>query len=156
MQTSWTEYFMDLAKAVSTRSTCLRRKVGAVAVNPRHMVIGTGYNGAPSSMAHCTPETCIRVKNHIPSGEKLEMCKAVHAEQNLVVRLGDKLENATIYITTRPCTTCTKLLIQAGVKEIVWDKDYDDTYATNLLQEYFNNTITIDEFGYKHITKSIS
>jgi dCMP deaminase len=106
-------------------------------------------------MAHCTPETCIRVKNHIPSGEKLEMCKAVHAEQNLVVRLGDKLENATIYITTRPCTTCTKLLIQAGVREIVWDKDYDDTYATNLLQEYFNNTITIDEFGYKHITKSI-
>ena len=85
MQTSWTEYFMDLAKAVSTRSTCLRRKVGAVAVNPRHMVIGTGYNGAPSSMAHCTPETCIRVKNHIPSGEKLETCKAVHAEQNLVV-----------------------------------------------------------------------
>ena len=84
MQTSWTEYFMDLAKAVSTRSTCLRRKVGAVAVNPRHMVIGTGYNGAPSSMAHCTPETCIRMKNHIPSGEKLEMCKAVHAEVNLV------------------------------------------------------------------------
>lgn len=106
-------------------------------------------------MAHCTPETCIRISNHIPSGEKLEMCKAVHAEQNLVVRLGDKLENSTVYITTRPCTTCTKLLIQAGVREIVWDKDYDDTYATNLLQEYFNNTITTDEFGYKHITKSI-
>ena len=150
---SWTAYFMRIAEEVATRSTCLRRQVGAVAVGTNHRILGTGYNGAPSGMIHCTKESCVRIVNKIPSGQKLEMCKAIHAEQNLVLQLGEQLEDATIYCTTRPCTTCTKLLIGCRVREIVWKNDYNDPYANELLQEYMNNSIWQDPYGYYHAQK---
>lgn len=133
---SWDEYFMSIAEQVATRTTCIRRAVGAVAVDKRHHVIGTGYNGAPSGLSHCTKETCIRIKKNIPSGQQSELCKAIHAEQNLIIDAAGKLEGATVYCTTRPCTTCTKLLIGCGVEEIIWKYDYPDEYATTLLTEY--------------------
>ena len=79
---SWDGYFMGLAYQVAQRSTCLRRQVGAVAVNERRRIIGTGYNGAPSGLTHCTPDSCIRIRKNIPSGERLDLCKAIHAEAN--------------------------------------------------------------------------
>ena len=151
----WTQYFMQLAFHVATRSTCIRRQVGAVAADANHNLIGTGYNGAPSKMTHCTKETCIRTKQHIPSGTQLDICKAIHAEQNLVIRHGLELEGATVYCTTRPCTTCTKLLIGCRVQEIVWKNNYDDEYAKQLLKEYTNSDITVDEYGYYHIAKEV-
>ena len=133
---SWDSYFMDLAHNVASRSTCLRRKVGAVAVNERHRIIGTGYNGPPSGMSHCTEKTCVRIARNIPSGSQLDLCKAIHAEANIVLQLGEKLRNATIYITCQPCTGCLKLLMGAGIRRIVWEKPYDDPYSRQLMNEY--------------------
>jgi dCMP deaminase len=130
------DYAMKLAETAALRSTCLRRKVGAVAIDREGYVLATGYNGAPRWLAHCTPETCIRVKNKIPSGQQLEMCKAIHAEQNLVLRLGPRLKGATVYCTTCPCVTCAKLLIGAGVAAICWKQDYDNPYAKELMLEW--------------------
>lgn len=158
---SWDEYFMDIAKLVATRTTCFRRAVGAVAVDKHHRVLGTGYNGAPSGLSHCTRATCIRIQKNIPSGQRSELCKAIHAEQNLVIHLGEQLDGATVYVTTRPCTTCTKLLIGCGVEEIVWEQNYDDEYATTILAEYqirseFDKTpvVTKDKYGYYHFKRN--
>jgi dCMP deaminase len=130
------EYAMRLAEVAALRSTCLRRKVGAVAIDRNGYVLATAYNGAPSGLSHCTHESCIRVKNKIPSGQQLEMCKAIHAEQNLVLRLGPRLKGATVYCTTCPCVTCAKLLIGAGVAAICWKQDYDNPYAKELMLEW--------------------
>ena len=130
------EYAMILARTAALRSTCLRRKVGAVAISPEGYVLATAYNGAPCHMEHCTAETCVRIKNKIPSGQQLEMCRAIHAEQNLVLRLGPKLKGATVYCTTCPCVTCAKLLIGAGVAAICWENDYDNPYAKELMTEW--------------------
>ena len=130
------EYAMILARTAALRSTCLRRKVGAVAISPEGYVLDTAYNGAPCHMEHCTAETCVRIRNKIPSGQQLEMCRAIHAEQNLVLRLGPKLKGATVYCTTCPCVTCAKLLIGAGVAAICWENDYDNPYAKELMTEW--------------------
>ena len=130
------EYAMILARTAALRSTCLRRKVGAVAISPEGYVLATAYNGAPCHMEHCTAETCVRIRNKIPSGKQLEMCRAIHAEQNLVLRLGPKLKGATVYCTTCPCVTCAKLLIGAGVAAICWENDYDNPYAKELMTEW--------------------
>ena len=132
----WDDYFMQLAEFVKERSTCFRRKVGAVAVDRRHRVIGTGYNGAPAGMSHCTRKSCIREKLKIPSGQRSELCKAIHAEENIVLQLGEKLEGATLYCTIQPCIMCTKSLIGAGIHRIVWKGDYPDDYARELMLEY--------------------
>ena len=133
---SWDSYFMNLAEAVASRSTCLRRQVGAIAVNPNHRTLGTGYNGAPSRMSHCTKDTCIRIRNNIPSGKQLDLCKAIHAEANIVSQLGDQLAGCTLYCTTQPCTSCLKLLMGVGIKRIVWQHPYDDDYSLELMEEY--------------------
>lgn len=133
---SWDSYFMGLAHQVATRSICQRRKVGAVAVNQRHRIIGTGYNGPPSGMAHCTKDTCVRMLKNIPSGTQVEICKAIHAEANIVLQLGSQLEDAVIYITCQPCISCLKLLMGAQVARIVWESAYPDEYARELMSEY--------------------
>lgn len=132
----WDSYFMGLAKNVAGRSTCLRRKVGAVAVNPRHRVIGTGYNGPPAGMSHCSRDSCVRIRKNIPSGSQLDVCKAIHAEANIVLQLGEKLADAAIYVTCQPCVSCLKLLMGAGVARVVWEAPYDDAYARELMLEY--------------------
>lgn len=135
MRESWHEYFLKLASTVAGRSTCIRRQVGAVAVDENNRVIGTGYNGAPSGLEHCTKETCYRTINNIPSGRALEICKAIHAEANIVLHCGKELQGATVYCTNKPCISCFKLLYGAGVKRIVWSLDYFDTCNDKLMNE---------------------
>lgn len=150
MRQSWDEYFLDIALKVATRSTCLRRKVGSVAVNMDHRIIGTGYNGAPSGLSHCTKETCVRTKNNIPSGELPHICKAIHSEANIVLQLGYGLKNSTLYCTTKPCINCLKLLMGTQVQRIVWIEDYNDSYSDELMLEYGN---LIEHPGYKSLVR---
>ncbi len=137
MRPDWDEYFMKVAKLVATRSTCLRRQVGAVAVREKR-ILATGYNGAPIGLKHCEELGCLRKRLGIPSGERQELCRAVHAEQNVIIqaaKLGISLDNATLYITHFPCYTCAKLLINAGIKRIVYEEDYPDEFAKKILEE---------------------
>lgn len=120
------EYFMQLAEVVSKRSTCLKRNVGAVLVKDAH-IISTGYNGAPSGFKHCTPETCVR--QELKSGERPELCRGVHAEINCIIQAaihGTSIEgDTTLYSTTFPCMNCLKLLINSGIKRLVYKDGYN-------------------------------
>lgn len=133
MRQSWNDYFFDIAKKVATRSACIRRKVGAIAVNQKDRIIGTGYNGPLSGFTHCEPDTCYRTANNIPSGQQLDKCYAVHAEANLVATLGNRLQECTVYVTNQPCSNCCKLLITAGVVQIRWLEPYPDDFAMSIL-----------------------
>ena len=137
MRPSWDSYFMQITELVKTRSTCLRRQVGALVVRDRR-IVSTGYNGAPSGIAHCEAAGCLRQKLGIPSGERHELCRAIHAEQNALLqaaRYGSVLQNGTLYVTCQPCSLCAKMLINAGIVRIVYKGDYPDELATSLLQE---------------------
>lgn len=134
---SWDEYFMDITRRVATRSTCLRRAVGAILVHDKR-IIASGYNGGPSGLAHCLDIGCLREKLGIPSGQQHELCRGIHAEQNAIIqaaRYGVSIEGATLYCTTQPCTQCTKMLINAGITEIVYAEGYPDDLARELLDE---------------------
>ncbi len=134
---SWDEYFMDITRRVATRSTCLRRAVGAILVHDKR-IIASGYNGGPSGLAHCLDIGCLREKLGIPSGQQHELCRGIHAEQNAIIqaaRYGVSIEGATLYCTTQPCTQCTKMLINAGITEIVYAEGYPDNLACELLEE---------------------
>lgn len=134
---SWDEYFMQIAHLVSQRSTCLRRKVGAVIVKDKRM-LATGYNGAPSGLAHCLDIGCLRDKLKIPSGERHELCRGLHAEQNAVIQAslyGISVKDAIFYVTNQPCIICAKMLINSGIKEIVIDAGYPDKMAMDFLKE---------------------
>lgn len=123
---SFPQYFMRMAFLAAERSTCIRRHVGAVAVLGDY-IIATGYNGPLSGRPHCTDETCYRLTHSIPSGQELEKCWAVHAEQNVVAqcaRYGISLAKATVYITHSPCVTCSKILLAAGVERCVYAHAY--------------------------------
>jgi len=134
---SWDDYFMQLTRLVATRSTCLRRQIGAILVKDKR-ILATGYNGAPRGMKHCLEIGCIRDKMGIPSGTRQEICRAVHSEQNAVIQCavyGVSSEGSTMYITNQPCTICTKMLINAGIKRIVYENPYPDEFAISLLKE---------------------
>lgn len=134
---SWDEYFMSIARLVAGRSTCLRRKVGAVLVKDKR-ILATGYNGAPSGLAHCLDIGCLRKKRQIPSGERHELCRAVHAEQNCLcqaARYGISVEGAVIYCTNFPCVICAKMLINAGIKKIYYAEGYPDELSQEMLKE---------------------
>ena len=134
---SWDDYFMDLTNHVATRSTCLRHNVGAVLVRSKR-ILATGYNGAARGMGHCLDLGCLRDQLKIPSGTKHEICRAVHAEQNAIIQCaiyGVSSEDSTIYVTHQPCTICAKILINAGVKRIVYQKPYPDKFSQSLLIE---------------------
>lgn len=134
---SWDEYFMELAEVVAKRSTCLRRNIGAVVVKDKR-VLATGYNGAPTGLAHCSEVGCLRERLGIPSGERVEMCRGLHAEQNALVqaaRYGISLEGAVIYCTNQPCVTCAKMLINAGIVKVIYKHPYPDKLAQDLLAE---------------------
>jgi dCMP deaminase len=123
---SWDEYFIEITKLVATRSTCLRRKVGAIFVRDRR-ILATGYNGAPKGLRHCEEVGCLRERLKIPSGERHELCRGVHAEQNAIVQAatsGVNLEGATLYSTTYPCILCSKLIINAIIKRVVYLEEY--------------------------------
>jgi dCMP deaminase len=134
---SWDEYFIQIAALVSQRSTCLRRNVGAVIVKNKRM-LATGYNGAPSGLDHCLQIGCLRAKMKIPSGERHELCRGLHAEQNAIIQAslyGISVKDSTIYITNQPCVICAKMLINAGIKEIVISDGYPDKMALDFLKE---------------------
>ncbi len=138
---SWDEYFMGIARLVSKRSTCLRRQVGAVAVINKR-ILTTGYNGAPCGVDHCLDIGCLREKKGIPSGERHELCRGLHAEQNCIIQAaihGIKLDGATVYVTTGPCVTCAKMIINAGIREVMYDipskNPYKDDLAMAILKE---------------------
>ena len=120
------DYFMKIADVVSERSTCIKRKVGAVLIKDSH-IVSTGYNGAPSEFSHCTPETCVR--QNLKSGEKPELCRGVHSEINCIIQAaihGTSIQgNTTLYSTHFPCMSCLKLIINAGIKRLVYREEYN-------------------------------
>jgi dCMP deaminase len=134
---TWDEYFMGITAVVASRSTCVRRKVGAVIVKEKR-ILASGYNGAPSSLEHCLERGCLREAAKIPSGERQELCRGIHAEQNAVVQAaayGVAISGAVIYCTHQPCSACTKILINAGIKRIFYRHSYPDKLAVELLRE---------------------
>ena len=134
---SWDQYFMDITRLVATRSTCLRRQVGAILVKDRN-ILATGYNGVPSGISHCETVGCLRERLKVPSGERHELCRGLHAEQNAIIqaaRHGINIDGATLYCTTMPCIICTKMLINAGITTVVYAEGYADDLAREMLAE---------------------
>ena len=134
----WDRRFMEIAKQVGTWCTCHRHGVGAIIVKDKR-IIATGYNGAPAGVENCLERGyCLRGKLKIASGTKAEMCYAVHAEQNAIVqaaKLGISVEGATIYVTHQPCSMCTRIIINSGIKRIVYGLEYPDEFSLNILNE---------------------
>jgi len=127
---------MRIAQLVAERSTCIRRSVGAIIVRDKH-ILTTGYNGAPKGLPHCIDVGCLREELGIPSGERVEICRGIHAEQNALVqaaRLGVSVEGGTLYSTTQPCVTCSKLLINAGIVHILYLEPYADKLGEEMLK----------------------
>lgn len=134
---SWDEYFMQIAHLVAKRSTCLRRQVGAVVVRDKR-ILSTGYNGAPRGLPHCIEVGCLREKMGVPSGRMQELCRGLHAEQNAIIQaalFGVSIENSQIYSVTQPCVVCAKMIINAGIKRVIFDESYPDPLAEEMLKE---------------------
>ncbi len=134
---SWTTYFMDITELVSKRSTCVRRAVGAVLVKDKQ-ILATGYNGAPTGITHCFDTGCLREQMNIPSGERHELCRGVHAEQNAIVQAafyGVSIQDSTLFCTNLPCSICAKMLINAGIKKIYFKSGYADTMSEEMMKE---------------------
>lgn len=137
MRPSWDDYFMRITKEVAKRSTCLRRQVGAILVKDKH-ILTTGYNGAPTGLPHCDDVGCLRERLAVPSGERAELCRGLHAEQNAIIQAavhGVQIRGATVYSTTQPCILCTKMLINAGVVRIVYEGSYPDELSRSMMDE---------------------
>ena len=133
----WDEYFMRLAELAATRSTCLRRQVGALLVADRR-VLATGYNGPPRRLSHCREAGCLREDLHIPSGQRHEICRAIHAEQNAILQAahhGVLVRRAALYSTHQPCAICAKLILNLDITRLVLRGDYPDELALDLLRE---------------------
>lgn len=134
---SWDRYFMDICRLVGERSTCVRRQVGAVLVRDKR-VLCTGYNGVPHGLEHCSDVGCLRAELKIPAGERIEICRGIHAEQNALVQaaaFGINIAGAMLYCTHEPCVTCTKMLVNAGIKEFVVRHRYPDKLGRRLQEE---------------------
>ncbi len=133
---SWEQYFMDIACLVALRSTCRRRQVGAIVVRDKR-ILATGYNGAPTGLAHCLDIGCLREELQIASGERHELCRGLHAEQNVIIQAayhGVCVKGATVYCTNLPCSICSKMLINAGISEIKYKEGYADSMAEEMLE----------------------
>lgn len=134
---SWSEYFMTITRGVAERSTCLRRHVGAILVKDKR-ILATGYNGAPAGLKHCDEVGCLREDKSIPSGERHELCRGLHAEQNVIIQSachGVSIAGSTLYCTNKPCAICTKMIINAGIKKIFFEEGYNDPLADQMLKE---------------------
>ncbi|MFC1787014.1 cytidine/deoxycytidylate deaminase family protein [Halobacteriota archaeon] len=137
MRPSINDYFMEIASVVAKRSTCLRNQVGAVIVKDKR-ILATGYNGAPRNLEHCLDMGCIRKQNDIPSGERHELCRGVHAEQNAIIQSaihGVSIENSTLYSTHQPCILCAKIIINAKIRRVVFANSYPDDAALKFLKQ---------------------
>ena len=135
---TWDEYFIEMSKLVAKRSNCVSRKVGAV-ITVDNQVVTTGYNGAPKGLKHCVDMGgSLRKLNNIESGTRQEVCRAVHAEQNAIISAaikGVSIKGGTVYVNTYPCSICTRMLINAEIKRIVYDSDYSDPLSKKMLEE---------------------
>ena len=144
---SWDEYFMDIADLVSRRSTCSRRRVGAVIVLDKR-ILATGYNGAPSGLRHCSEVGCLRERLGIPSGERHEICRGLHGEQNAIIQAavhGVKIEGGALYSTTQPCSQCARMIINAKMTRLVFRGRYPDELAMELLCEAGIEMLQLEE-----------
>ncbi len=134
---NWDEYFLDIAALIARRATCRRRSVGAVLVKDRR-ILATGYNGAPTGLRHCLDLGCLREQQNIPSGERHELCRGLHAEQNSIIQAafhGVSVKDATLYCTNYPCVICAKMIINAGIARIIFREGYSDQLSQEMLQE---------------------
>jgi dCMP deaminase len=134
---SWDSYFMQIAQLVASRSTCIRRQVGAVIVKDKQ-ILSTGYNGSPSGLKHCGEVGCLRQILNISPGERTEICRAVHAEQNALLqaaRHGIAIEGADMYTSVQPCVLCTKMIINTGIKRVIYASPYPDLMAMEIAKE---------------------
>lgn len=134
---SWHEYFIEMTRVAAKRSTCIRRHVGALIVKD-NQILASGYNGAPSKVTHCEVTGCLRQKLNVPSGERQEICRGLHAEQNAIVQAavhGVPIAGATIYCTNKPCSICAKMIINAKISKIIYLDDYNDSLADELLAD---------------------
>ncbi len=128
---------MEITRLVAKRSTCLRRAVGAILVVDKR-ILATGYNGAPSGLAHCAENGCLREIQQIPSGERHELCRGLHAEQNAIIQAayhGIRIHGSTLYCTTHPCVICAKMIINAGIRQVIYESGYEDPLARDMMQE---------------------
>lgn len=122
----WDEYFMNIAHVVASRSNCIKRQVAAVIVKNKR-IISTGYNGTPRGIKNCYEKGCPRCNSDVPSGEQLEQCFCSHGEENAIVQAayhGISLKDSTLYSTFSPCLMCTKMIINAGIREVVFAREY--------------------------------
>ena len=143
---SWEEYFIELTGIIAKRSTCMRRHVGALIVKDKR-ILSTGYNGGPSGLKHCEEVGCLREKMHVPSGEKHELCRGLHAEQNAIIQAavhGVSIAGGTLYCTHQPCAICMKMLINAGIIEVFYVDGYPDELSQNFINE---SNITVVKVG---------
>jgi dCMP deaminase len=128
---------MEVTRVVATRSTCLRRQVGAIVVKQKR-ILSTGYNGAPMGLSHCAETGCLRQQMGIPSGERQELCRGLHAEQNAIIQAsqhGTSLGGGTLYTTLAPCLTCAKMIINAGIERVIYQYAYPDPMALDFLRQ---------------------
>jgi dCMP deaminase len=128
---------MDMARLAARRSSCLRRAVGAVLVKDRRL-LATGYNGVPSGVTHGEVTGCLRDRLNVPSGERHELCRGLHAEQNAIIQAafhGVSIRDAVLYCTNLPCIICAKMLINAGVRRVVYIEGYSDPLTSEMLSE---------------------
>ena len=136
----WDVRFMELAWVISNWASCFKpnRKIGCVIVKNKRIVT-TGYNGAPAGIKTCVERgECLRTKLGIPSGTRAEFCYAVHAEQNAIIqaaKLGSSIEGATLYCTHQPCVLCAKMIVNAGIKRVVYEEGYPDDFALQIFSE---------------------
>ncbi|MDY6825057.1 MAG: cytidine/deoxycytidylate deaminase family protein [Thermodesulfobacteriota bacterium] len=133
----WNTYFMEITELVASRSTCLRRHVGAIIVKNKR-ILATGYNGAPSNVSHCADTGCLREQMAVPSGERHELCRGIHAEQNAIIQAashGVSINDACLYCTNLPCFICAKMIINAGIKTIYYKDGYADEMSRTMLDE---------------------
>jgi len=143
----WDTYFMDMAVLASRRSSCLRRAVGAVLVKDRRL-LATGYNGVPSGVTHCEVTGCLREKLNVPSGERHELCRGLHAEQNAIIQAafhGVSIRDAVLYCTNLPCIICAKMLINAGVRRVVYLEGYADALTEEMFREVGMELVRMEE-----------
>jgi len=150
---SWDEYFLKMAFLVAERSTCLRHQVGAIIIKDRH-VLTTGYNGAARNIDDCLKLGCLRNQLNIPSGERHEICRAIHAEQNAIIQAGVHgvtIDGGTLYCTHSPCIICAKMIVNAGIKRVVMCGEYPDNF--NLVMDLFQQAqVQFDRLEYPETT----
>lgn len=148
----WDEYFMGIAGLVATRSTCLRRRVGALIIKDKR-ILATGYNGTPVGITHCAETGCRREKLNVPSGERHELCRGLHAEQNAIIQSalhGVSIKDSLIYCTHEPCSVCAKMIINAGIKEVRVENSYPDRLAREMFDEAGVKVRIIKKGGTEH------